>query len=281
MGTTKVTQSTDAKSSTGVIENLRKIAGTLPSENPIKRNDFLNLSNSIEVELIDHNENPYKAMFTTATATWGDNNYKNKWNDTTSQGKLEVIKAVLTNNTLPQAREMVNFIFRVRGVPRWLFDKHTQIPFTTFMSIGCRDNNKLDSDFIFQDEKILITQEEKDTLNELKDLYEYVITKGNGSWQSARTFLPQCYQHSYYFGQNLLSMASMKFDVNDTESKMLRLLYQKIREEIKKKFCLISDYLVGNIDNKPEISKEYMANYFSEFRYDLLTDTDKEYFERK
>lgn len=263
------------------IENLRTIAGTLPSEKPEKRNDFLNLSDSIEIELVDHNENPYKAMFLTSTATWGNNEYKNKWENTSPAGKLEVVKAVLTNNTLPQAREMVNFIFRVRGVPRWLFDRHTQVPFTSFMSIGCRDNNKLDSDFIFQDKKEII-EDEKIVLNELKDLYEYVIEKGAGSWQSARTFLPQCYQHSYYFGQNLLSMSSMKFDVDNEESKMLRLLYLKIREEIKKKFTLISDYLVFNIDNRPELQLKtgYMSYYFSKMKYDKLDEKDKYYFER-
>jgi len=251
------------------VGNLRQISGTHPSENPEKRNDFLNLSDSIEVELVDHNANPYKAMFLTSTATWGDNTYKNKWSDTTPAGKLEVIKAVLTNNTLPQAREMVNFIFRVRGVPRWLFDRHTQTPFTSFMSIGCRDNNKLDSDFIFQDGKT-ITDKEKQTLNELKDLYEYVIEKGHGSWQSARTFLPQCYQHSYYFGQNLLSISAMKF-IDDEEGKMLKLLYSKINEKIYDAFMLIGIYTNIIFD------KQETLRYISELSYEELTDIDKEY----
>jgi len=256
------------------VENLRKSSGTHPSEHPEKRNDFLELSNSIEVELVDNNENPYKAMFLTSTATWGNNEYKNKWNLTLPEGKLEVIKAVLTNNTLPQAREMVNFIFRVRGTPRWLFDKHTQTPFTSFMSIGCRDNNKLDSDFIFEDEK-LVTDLEKQVLNELKDLYEYVIEKGNGSWQSARTFLPQSYQHSYYFGQNLLSISAMKFDENDEHSKMLKILYMAISEAIFKKFPLIGIY-VNTIFRKEETLK-----YISELDYNRLDIIDKQYLERE
>jgi len=256
-----------------LVENLRKVSGTHPSENPEKRNKFLNLQDSIEVELVDHNENPYKAMFLTSTATWGNNEYENKWSSTTPAGKLEVVKAVLTNNTLPQAREMVNFIFRVRGTPRWLFDRHTQTPFTSFMSIGCRDNNKLDSDFIFQNDKI-ISDEEKEILNKLKDLYEHVIIKGQGSWQSARTFLPQCYQHSYYFGQNLLSISSMKFK-DDNESKMLVSLYVEITRAIMNKFPLIGAYARTCLD-----SKEAILEYISHIKYDDLKTEDKQYFER-
>ena len=97
-------------------------------------------------------------MFVTSTSTWGDNEFERKWPITSPEGKLEVVKAVLTHNTLPQAREMVQFIFRVRGVPRWLFDYHTQTPFTSFMSIGCRDNNKSDVDIVTLDDSKAYTQ---------------------------------------------------------------------------------------------------------------------------
>ena len=217
------------------IEDLRESAGTLPSEAPKKSTNFINVDDSIEISLIDYNRNPYKTMFATSTATWGDNEYKDKWSNTSAEGKLDVIKAVLTNNTLPQAREMVNFVFRVKGTPRWLFDLHTQTPFTSFMSIGCRDNNKLDADMIINDS----TTKEQEVLKECKDLYEAVIEEGAGSWQSARTFLPQCYQHSYHFGQNLLSIASMKIK-ND----YIKMLYDEIITEISVKFPLIACHAI-------------------------------------
>jgi hypothetical protein len=261
------------ESSFKVIENLRKSAGTLPSENPKKINDFLNIENSLEVKIEDHNLNPYKAMFVTSTATWGDNTYADKWKNTLPEGKLEVVKAVLTGNTLPQAREMVNFIFKVRGVPRWLFDRHTQVSFTTFMSIGCRDNNKLDSDFIFQNEKI-VSADEKETLNQLKNLYEYIITKGEGSWQSARSFLPQCYQHSYFFGQNLLSISAIKFNKNDEESKMLKYLYKNIVDKISEAFPLIGYHASQIFTDRNIIYKN-----ISELKYSDLSVLDKKYFE--
>ena len=261
------------------IENLRKIAGTLPSEEPIRRTKYLSLIDSIEVSLEDHNENPYKTMFVTATATWGDNQYEQKWNKTSAEGKLEVIKAVLTNNTLPQAREMVNFVFRVRGTPRWMFDYHTQIKFTSFMSIGCRDNNKIDCDFIF-DQETKIDKDIKSNLESLKDLYEYVLNQGGGSWQSARTFLPQCYQHSYHFGQNLLSIASMKnFRVlNTLEDATLFKLYLEIYEKISKKFPLIGLHIssIFRKDNR-EIFDTISKLELKDIKQEDLNLLDKNY----
>jgi len=209
------------------IEDIRKTAGTLPSEKPIRKTNFKVFPSGCEVAIIDQNLNPLRAMFCTSTATWGDNDYEDKWPRTTVEGKFEVIKAVLTHNTLPQAREMINFIFRVNGVPRWLFDQHTQTPFTSFMSIGCRDNNKIDCDFITTENDGVFTEEEMRALEGMKDLYANVLTIGEGSWQSARTFLPQGYQHAYHFGQNLLSISSMKF-LNEQMSDLYRMIVSQI-----------------------------------------------------
>lgn len=228
------------------IEDLRIVAGTLPSERPKRQTSIVTFPLSCEVSLIDHNKNPYRAMFSTATATWGDNEYVDKWPITSPEGRLEVIKAVLTGNTLPQARELINFIFRIRGVPRWLFDHHTQVPFTTFMSVGCRDNNKVDCDIVKVDEYRL--DSENKVFENLKDFYEDVLSDDMGSWQSARAFLPQSYQHSYYIGQNLLSMANMRF----TDSKLdehLKVLYTFIFDTILEKFPIIGQHVWKHFDN--------------------------------
>lgn len=270
------------------VENLRKVAGTLPSEAPTKRTDIKELIDSIEIELIDHNNNPYKAMFCTSTATWGNNEFKNKWNDTTPQGKFEVIKAVLTHNTLPQAREVVNFIFRVKGVPRWLFDYHTQVKFMTIMSIGCRDNNKLDSDVVLTDKT------ETNIFSDLKDLYEKALTQDGASWQSARSFLPQSYSHSYYFAQNLLaisnSLSSFKEFYIEEESQnkikkeILDLLYYRIIvNAISEKFPLFGEYLSAMFynytpDNFWLLNKSKFFEKLTNMKYEDLSYLDKQYF---
>lgn len=229
------------------IEDLRRATGTLPSERPMKNTNILELPMSLKVTLEDHSANPYKAMFVTSTSTWGDNDFKQKWPITSPEGKLEVIKAVLTHNTLPQAKEMVQFVFRVKGVPRWLFDYHTtNVKFISFMSIGCRDNNKIDSDVVTLDK---LSQKEMEVFRELKDLYEIALGSDQASWQSARTFLPQSYSHSYHFGQNLLSLVSTKgfhaskFFEDDFKDSAMKYLYHKIVEEVKDHFPLIGLYL--------------------------------------
>lgn len=246
------------------IENLRKVTGTLPSERPMKKTYLRHLHSAIDITIEDHSINPYKAMFSAATSTWGNNEFEQKWPLTTVEGKLEVIKAVLTHNTLPQAKEMVNFLFRVNGVPRWLFDYHTQVPFITIMSIGCRDNNKIDSDVIFTDELMTFNQIEKDKsiFDELKDLYEQTLNQDQSSWQNARVFLPQSYQHAYHFSQNLLAIVGVKgFHASkrfgDTkEEKALSFLYDKVKFAIHAKFPLIGYYLHIMKMNQKEIFNE-------------------------
>ena len=168
---------------------------------------------------------------------------------------------------------MVNFIFRVKGVPRWLFDFHTlNAPFASFMSIGCRDNDKRDADFVFQNHKE-ISEYEKNTFNELKDLYEFILNKGKGSWQSARSFLPQNYSHSYFFGQNLLSLSNMKFEDND-HSNSLRELYKYIVAHIHNKFPLIALYASYSV----YMNKKDILFRISKLKYDELENIDKNYF---
>lgn len=268
-----------SKTSYDVVENLRKVMGTLPEETPEIKTHFHALEEEVEVTLEDSMSNPYKSMFVTSTSTWGDNVFQQKWPLTTPEGKLEVVKAVLTHNTLPQAREMVQFIFRVRGVPRWLFDFHTQIPFTSFMSIGCRDNNKSDVDVISVDNRSF-TYEEVETFIELKSIYAAVLNEDQSSWQSARTFLPQSYQHSYHFGQNLLSIVSMRgfnasrrLNPDDMKEKSLLVLYEKLVESVSKKFPLLGIYLRVVFEPVEDVLEE-----IRNIKFEDLEESDKRLF---
>ena len=56
----------------------------------------------------------------------------------------------------------------------------------------------------------LINEKEQKVFSRLKGLYSKALDTDQASWQSARSFLPQSYQHSYHFGQNLLSLVSMR-----------------------------------------------------------------------
>jgi len=267
------------------VDELRKVMGTLPSERPIKRTDIKTFDNSVEVTLEDHSLNPYKAMFVTSTSTWGTNEFVRKWPITSLKGKLEVVKAVLTHNTLPQAKEMVQFVFRVKGVPRWLFDYHcTSVQFISFMSIGCRDNNKIDSDVV--NDQQFLKGEMLDTVNnevfaELKDLYEIALSDSQGSWQTARAFLPQSYSHAYHFGQNLLSIvgtrgfhASKKFNPNNYKDVYLSKLYEKVVAAVGEKFPLLGLYL--ELLHAPD--NEIVMQKIFNFQVEDLSESDLKLF---
>ncbi len=265
------------KLSYDVVENLRIVMGTLPEERPLLKTEFKLLQDEVEVTLEDHMSNPYKSMFVTSTSTWGDNKFERKWPLTSPEGKLEVVKAVLTHNTLPQAREMVQFIFRVRGVPRWLFDYHTQTPFTSFMSIGCRDNNKSDVHIVTMAE---LEKKEIKVMERLKSLYSKALDTDQASWQSARSFLPQSYQHSYHFGQNLLSLVSMrgfnasgKFNLQDNKDWALNELYKKVVNQVANKLALIGEYL-----NVITYDTEKVLDFIKEIKFEDLHESDKKLF---
>jgi len=255
------------------IDKLRKACGTLPF-NPENKQEFTIdnikiLSDNIKVYLIDSNYNPYRAMFSAATATWGDNKYEDKWLTTSMENKFEIIKGVLTDNTLPLAREVVNFLFRVQGTPRWLFDYHvTNVNFLTAMSIGCRDNNKCDTDIVLDTHHV--DEEVFEIFRDLRNVYSDLVfdSENRETWQSARAFLPQNYQHSYHFNQNLLSM-SRSFDLKKIsqtiEGAGLVLLYDKIIECIKKHYPLIAEYVrLSLFENRDFSSIKDMT--YSEFK---------------
>lgn len=248
---------------------MRKVMGTLPSEAPEKSTRIRLLKESIEVTLESAMDNPYKVMVVSATSTWGKNDFQQKWPLLSNEAKLQIVQAVLTNCTLPQAREMCQFIFRITGIPRWLFDYHTQIPFTTFLSIGCRDNNKKDSDVILNEE---INEQDKEIFFTLKDLYEETLTDNKASWQTARAFLVQSYLHSYHLGQNLLSISNMQLDKLQYRDEM-KILYKQIVMSIEQKFPLIGMYLNILFERKKDVFYT-----ISNLRFEDLTSSDQSLF---
>lgn len=227
-------------------QNLRKVMGTLPSEKPIKKTEFKTLDESLEVTLEDYSTNPYRAMFVSATSTWGDNDFAQKWPMTSAEGKLEVIKACLMHKTLPQCKEAVMFTFRVKGVQRFVFDHHAQtVNFCFFMSSGVRDNARSDADIIKQN----FDEKDRDIFLRTKAMYDFILGDNQGSWQSARSFLPLSFSHHYHFGQNLLSIistrgfhASGKFG-DSIEEQALLTIYKSVAKQIGTKFPLLELYV--------------------------------------
>lgn len=255
------------------IDELRKAMGTHPSVRPERETRIVRGCSELKVEMIDFPTNPYKTIFQCATATWGNDLYEDKWSQCSPENRYRVVLAALQGNTLPQALESVKFVFKVVGAPRHCFDQHARARVgSTFYSIGCRDNEKSDSRIILYTS--LYDQMQKDKkfgrmieqhLAEMKLLYEQILSH-KGSWQTARAILPMSYHHPYFFAQDLLSLKGqcarrMQF----CEEEAIVGVHWLIREEIKKKFPLIADFLRPGCDyaKRCGYSKDYaLSNAF-------------------
>lgn len=234
-----------------VIDQMRKVMGTLPDMQPEFKTEFYRGVEGIEVKLIDHDINPYKAMYNFAAATWGKK--LDKWKDTPVEGRVAVVKAVLDRQALPLALEVPNFTFTVEKVSRWAFDQMARQRLgIVFSSMGTRDNNHLDMGFrvhesIWRDPEKL--KRFKEVCLHAKEAYKYFVEQGQGSWQEARALLPISCTHNYMFSANFAAIQNMVGKRGQAcEAEDVVAIAFLTRHEIGKKFPLLSKYLRPNCD---------------------------------
>jgi len=260
------------------IDNMREAMGTLPSQAPKKTYSWKNSLDSLYVAMNDWTKNPYKAIVSMCTATWGDNETGStgKWNKLTPENRYRIVLACLTGNTLPQALEAVQFTFEVNGVPRHTFDQHARARIgTAFASIGTRDNNKNDSDFLLYPDVCRRLNEDPEYRKQVeqwikitKDLYEETISHGQGSWQSGRAFLPMSTNHSYAFVQNYLALKGQcARRLMACEEAPIVSLHMTLRSLVEKKWPLLANYLRPACDGAKKciysLGPEGLTKYFS------------------
>lgn len=191
------------------IDEMRELMGTLPSSDPPKTDIHVGTS-GITVEMINWPTNPYQIIYENSVATWGNEAYRTKWNDTPIQQRFEVVYAALTGQTLPMVLESVQFGFIVRGASRSAFDQHARMRIgATFFSQGVRDNSRADAGFRmpsqFEENPSLHTEIEQHVLA-TKKLYSRILEEGQGSYQSARSILPMGITHNYKWACNMLAL---------------------------------------------------------------------------
>lgn len=195
---------------------LRREMGTLPEMNTENINTPVHVGTAgIRVEMIDYPRNPYRTIFEVSVATWGNEEYKTKWDSVTHENRFRVVKAALSGQTLPQAIEPVVFTFIARGASRSAFDQHARQRLATFFSQGVRDNSRLDAGFRIPAElhpahggDYLLYHDILDYIDTYKELYQRILKQGAGSFQSARCLMPIGMTHNYKFSENLGALKS-------------------------------------------------------------------------
>jgi len=245
------------------LDDLRKVMGTLPDENPEMKTPFLKGVEGMKVALIDFPTNPYKAFYTLATSCWGKK--IDKWRDTSFEGRVKVVEAVLKRSALPLAYESVSFTFAIDDISRWAFDQIARARIgAVFSSMGSRDNNHCDAGFrianeIWEDSELL--EKYKNALLECKNVYSDIVNKGTSSWQTARDILPISNLHRFSMTMNFAALQNfcakrMRF----CEADQVVAVAWLIREEVKKKFPLLAMALRPGCDFSKKC--DYHSTYY-------------------
>jgi len=236
------------------VDVIRKVMGTLPDQEPVKKTEFYQGVTGMKgvVKLIDCPRNPYKSIFTLATSCWGKK--IDKWPETSSQGRFMVVLAVLKKQALPLAYEAPSFTFSCERIPRWSFDQICRARLgIVFSSQGTRDNCHKDAGFFVHDEIYedpeLFELFKKAAL-ECKDVYSTIVDKGKGSWQSARSIFPISNTHAFSFAANFAALQNLisnrtKFCEADATVAFAWL----VRKELENVFPLLANYCRPGCDN--------------------------------
>jgi len=218
------------------INDLRRVMGTLPDQNPELETKFYKGVEGISVKMVESViANPYKPMYVLATTCWGKK--VDKWEETSPENRFEVVKAALRGQALPLALEVPQFVFAVEGPSRASFDQIARARLgVVFSARGMRDNNWKDAsiriptalwptrlEFEVYNEhvkhgcaisidifnKIERFNQIKSTMLQVKELYAEIVDSGKSSWQAARMVLPLYVVYGYSFSINFMALRNM------------------------------------------------------------------------
>jgi len=194
------------------IWEFRDWIGTRPSENPVQETKFYRGVEDISVSLVDWSHNPYKGMFTIATATWGGVWQTDKWSKVSPEARFMVVNAILHRKSLPNAMETPSFVFEIAGPSRSAFDQIVRVRIGSVTgSMGWRDNNHSNIGFrvpdgIWKDDE----RRQRFIKGRLQDKQDYVdeLATGQSNWQDARSTLPISALHRWSIAFNFMSLSN-------------------------------------------------------------------------
>ena len=230
---------------------LRKFLGTMPEEGEGEGSTiFYPGVEGIVVKLVpgSYPSNPYRALYTMATATWGKVFDTDRWEAVSPEARFDVVKAVLGRRTLPNAMEVPSFMFEIAGPSRSSFDQVARARIgAVFGSMGWRDNNHADIGFRVPDsiaEDIGTYDAFVLNCNLAKDEYVKLLKRGQSNWQDARALLPISACHRYTFGINYMALqnfCSKRMQFNEQADTVATAWL--MRNEVARVFPLLSQYL--------------------------------------
>lgn len=249
---------------------LRKFLGTMPTESSVEETIFFRGVEGIQVDLVPgaYMQNPYRALYTMATATWGRVFDTRRWEEVSPQARFSVVQAVLGRKTLPNAMESPSFMFEIAGVSRSSFDQVARLRIgAVFGSIGWRDNNHSNIGFrvpeaIYADQNAF--QMFVDNAHDAKRRYIDYLANGQGNWQDARAFLPISACHRYTMSINYMAMQNFmakRLQFNEQADTVATAWL--MREKMTKVFPLLARYLRPASDHARKCT-EHVGDEFAQ-----------------
>lgn len=193
-----------------MIDDLRRAMLTLPQDRPPKQTTFYRGVENIIVRLVDWPVNPYKAIFTITTATWGNVWQLGKWRACSPDARFYVVLACLSGKSLPNGMEAPSFTFEIAGLSRSAYDQIARLRLGAVIgSMGIRDNNHSDIDYripegVWRQEparEAMIVQ-----LLAAKDAYVDALERGQAHWQDARAVMPMSACHRFALAINYAAL---------------------------------------------------------------------------
>lgn len=179
------------------LEELRRAMGTLPEEQQAREDELFWGLQNLKVEMVDFPTNPYRAIYDMVTSTWGGRQqWWNRWENATPEGRIDVVKAVLSGQTLGQPRETPKMTFRIQGATRASFDQFARHRFAAIGSVGSRDNSHVDAALVVHPSlKKKWGKDIEKWWKLTKDIYCDIVESGQSNWQNARELADICRIH--------------------------------------------------------------------------------------
>jgi len=250
---------------------LRQEIGTLPkAQLDFQTTHFYLGVRGIQVRLVDHPVNPYRAIVAMVTATWGNAWATGRWDKLSPASRLHVVTSCLRRKTLPNALEAMTFVFEVAGLSRSAFDQIARARIGVVIgSMGWRDNCHDDIDFrvpsSIANDPVKLDIFKAGRHRDKQDFMSMLAN--NGSWQDARAALPisACHRFTIAFSymalQNFCSKRLMFNEQEDTVATAWLM-----RERVLEIFPLLGSYLRPGADWARRCTEHEGEEYGNLFR---------------
>ena len=216
----------------------------------------------MKVTMLDWPNNPYKTMVNMALQTWG--NEGNKWSLISPETRFEVMKAILQKKALPLALEHPVFSFQIDRIDRSTFDQLARARIgVVFSSKGSKDDSLEQLGFVIPS-RILGTEYEekfKSLMIQSKELYREMVLSDIPNW-AARSVIGIYAEHNFIMSANFMAiqnLLSKRLETSEQEGCVAFSIL--VREAIKKRFPLLSEYLRPSCD----LAKKDMTGPYNGF----------------